>query len=122
MIGAMSSIIRSENAVAGLELRYLLTVLLIEAGRRVSLAELVRWVEGDGFTLAGRPSKTVSDALRWEIAKGRVLRCGRGIYVTGSMPRQTKSRIRARVDRMRCELVAEKRDAPVLTYTAGGLT
>jgi len=99
--------------LAGTELRYLLTTLLIEAEQPVSLADLVRWIGVDGFILPGRPSKTVSDALRWEIGHGRVVRCGRALYSAGSMPRQTKSRIRHRVAQVRGRGVAVRRDVAV---------
>src|SRR4051794_16834569 len=99
--------------LAGTELRYLLTVLLIEAEQRVSLAQLVRWIEVEGFIVPGRASKTVSDALRWEIGHGRVVRCGRALYAAGSMPRQTKSRIRHRVAQVRARVVAVTRDIAV---------
>ena len=87
--------------IGGLELRYLLTTLLLEAGARMKLNALVDAVAHEGFVLRGRPSKVVSDALRWEIGRGRVVRHGRGIYAPGTMPRQTKSRIRRRVRLLR---------------------
>ncbi len=87
--------------IVGLELRYLLTTLLLEAGSRMTLDALVDAVAHEGFVLRGRPSKVVSDALRWEIGRGRVVRHGRGIYAPGTMPRQTKSRIRRRVRLLR---------------------
>lgn len=71
------------------------------------MGELVRHVQalapapapgpGRGFDLGPRPSKRVSDALRWEIARGRVLRTGWGRYAPGTAPRQTRAWIRDRV-------------------------
>jgi len=82
--------------IAGRELRWVLTVYLFE-GRTMSVQALVRALEDDGFAVLGRPSKVVSDALRWEIRRGRVVRLGRGRYAAGRMPKQTLSWRRARV-------------------------
>ncbi len=80
----------------GIDLRYLLTAYLHELGP-LSVAQLVSELTDQGFELTGRPSKTISDALRWERRRGRVIRVGRGRYAAGHMPRQTASRITARV-------------------------
>lgn len=90
--------------VWGLELRYLLTVALLDQGREVTLAELIGMIESDGFAIEGRRSKTVSDALRWEARKGRVVRLGRARYGPGRMPRSTEWWIRRRVHAMRLQL------------------
>lgn len=82
-----------DTRVCGTELRYLLTSYLLETRTALRLRDLVRFCTQDGVTFAGRPSKAVSDALRWEIGRGRVVRLGRGIYVLGDMPRSTKSRV-----------------------------
>ena len=80
----------------GRNLRYVLTMRLFDTGAQ-SVDDLVGTVQRGGFLIGGRPSKTVSDALRWEIARGRVVRLGRGRYGPGAMPRQTRDWIRARV-------------------------
>jgi hypothetical protein len=103
-----------EVPVTGLNLRYVLSWQLVEAGSMVSLSELVRRVTAEGFAIAGRASKTVSDALRWEVGRGRAVRIGRGLYRAGVMPRQTKSRIRHRVAELRQRVVATRRDTPWL--------
>ena len=95
---------RSTHALTTLDLRYLLTVHLLEAEHSLSISELVALVESDGFALPGRASKTVSDALRWEIRRGRVVRVRRATYRVGSMPRQTKGHIRRRVRDVRSGL------------------
>jgi hypothetical protein len=87
----------SPPPLRGIELRYLLTVSLIDADRTRTVAELVDTVHAAGFALPGRASKAVSDALRWEIGKGRVWRVGRGRYAAGRMPRSTEWWLRARV-------------------------
>ena len=87
--------------LSGMELRYALTTVLLRAGVPLTVPELVRALERDGFTCWGRSSKAVSDALRWEIGRGRVVRVRRGLYVFGHMPKQTRSRISRRVADLR---------------------
>jgi len=89
----------------GIELRYALVrlVQLIGPATIPELADgLLRW----GFAVEGRPSKTISDALRWERQRDRVRRRGRGLYTAGAMPRSTEHRIIWRVVAMREELAA----------------
>ena len=92
--------------IRGIELRYVLTIALIDACRAMTVPELVRAVENAGLVLDGRPSKTVSDALRWEVRKARVIRRARGTYAAGRMPRSTEWWIRTRVDRVLARVVA----------------
>ncbi|HEX4903780.1 MAG TPA: hypothetical protein VFV42_13260 [Acidimicrobiales bacterium] len=90
----------------GITLRYVLTDVLVRSGGPLTVPELVRAVERDGFSVHGRPSKAVSDALRWEIGRGRVRRVARGVYAAGHMPKQTRSRIRRRVADLRLDASA----------------
>jgi hypothetical protein len=85
------------QTLRGLELRYALTVQLLEAGHDLSVSGLEAGLAAHGFVPVGRAGKTISDALRWEIRRGRVIRMGPDRYRTGYIPRQTKSRIRRRV-------------------------
>ena len=80
----------------GIELRYVLTMQLAVHGP-ATIAELMDALKWHGFGVHGRPSKVVSDALRWEIERGRVWRLGRGRYGPGYMPRGTEYRIHQRV-------------------------
>jgi hypothetical protein len=89
--------------IAGLHLRYLLTLHLFDAGES-TIGDLVAAVGRQGFRLDGRPSKTVSDALRWELRRGRVVRRGRGRYAPGAMPRQTQSWMRQRLRSLRLDV------------------
>ncbi|RAV09321.1 hypothetical protein DQP55_17585 [Mycolicibacterium sp. GF69] len=82
--------------VSGTDLRYLLTAYLLEHGP-ATVDELVDALTYHGFRTVGRASKSVSDALRWERARGRVIRFRRGRYRPGSMPRATEHRIFKRV-------------------------
>jgi len=83
-------------SVSGIELRYLLTTYLFDHGP-ATVAELVDALAYHGFAVGGRPSKAVSDALRWEIVHWRVHRLRRGRYGPAAMPRATEYRIRQRV-------------------------
>lgn len=84
----------------GTELRYAL-VRLAELIGPASIPELIAGLERWGFAVEGRPSKTISDALRWERRRGRVSRWGRGYYNAGEMPRSTEHRIIRRVQMLR---------------------
>jgi hypothetical protein len=80
----------------GIELRYVLTMYLAVHGAR-TITEMIDALEWQGFCLCGRASKAVSDALRWEIGRGRVRRLGRGRYGPGYLPRGSEYRIHQRV-------------------------
>ena len=71
-------------------------VLVNELAKHESLtvAEMVTLVRRYGFDLGGRESKIISDALRWEVARGRVIKLARAVYRYGSMPPSTARRIR----------------------------
>lgn len=84
----------------GTNLRYVLTMQLLQRGTQ-SVADLVDALEDQGFTTAGRPSKAISDALRWEMNHGRVYRVRHGRYRPAEMPRATEHRIRSRVLELR---------------------
>jgi len=82
----------------GRELRYRLTLLLRDASRPMTVRDLVARFECADVMIAGRPSKTISDALRWEIRRGRVRRTARSTYATGRIPRSTVWFIRRWID------------------------
>lgn len=84
----------------GTELRYALVRLVVVIGPS-TIPELIAGLQDWGYTVAGRPSKTVSDALRWERRRGRVIRRGRGLYSVGEIPRSTEHRIICRVIALR---------------------
>ena len=85
--------------VGGRDLRYLLTILLHRSGP-LTVARLVTLLEAEGFAVRGRPSKEISDALRWEVGRKRVVRLGRGRYAPGVMPPSTERRIHRHVLRL----------------------
>lgn len=70
---------RQRKVLQGIELRYMLTVNLDIHGE-ASIFALIEQLYYQGFSIPGRPSKTVSDALRWEMRRGRVRRLRRGVY------------------------------------------
>lgn len=78
----------------GRSLRFVLVNEMMMAGGPVTVAELVDLVGEAGFPLRGRASKVISDALRWEVRRGRVVRLRRGVYRYRSAPRSTARRIR----------------------------
>jgi hypothetical protein len=80
----------------GIELRYVLTLELAQNGP-ATVVELVQALGRHGFSVHGRASKTVADALRWEIARRRVRRLSRGLYAPGFIPHATEYRIINRV-------------------------
>ncbi|HXS85656.1 MAG TPA: hypothetical protein VN741_08445 [Mycobacterium sp.] len=92
----------------GIELRYVLAFHLANQGP-ATVAELIEGLRHHGFSVQGRPSKAISDALRWEIEHGRVHRLGRGRYGPGYIPRSTDHRIHQRVLALRSAVVAERR-------------
>jgi hypothetical protein len=86
----------------GIELRYVLTTNLALHGP-ATIPTLIETLEWQGFGVTGRASKTVSDALRWEIRRGRARRLRRGLYGPGVMPRSTEHHINNRVMALREE-------------------
>ena len=88
--------------LAGIELRYVLTMYLFQRCP-TTVARLVDAITWQDFDIAGRPSKSLSDALRWEIRSRRVRRLRRGLYGPASMPRATEYRIHQRVLALRAE-------------------
>ncbi|HVM07938.1 MAG TPA: hypothetical protein VM345_05730 [Acidimicrobiales bacterium] len=95
----------------GLRLRSLLVVLLVEAGTPLTVRQLIARIEARGVVLDGRPSKLVSDALRWEVRRGRVVRVGLGVYRSGRIAETTLRRMRGRA-RVLQEAAAQRRDRP----------
>ncbi|AKP57765.1 hypothetical protein [Mycobacteroides abscessus] len=79
--------------VRGIELRYLLTLYVYRFGV-TTVSELVQMLDRKGFDTDGRASKAMSDALRWEVRRGRLHRIDRGRYGPGErLPRGTEHRM-----------------------------
>lgn len=86
-----------------LDLRRYLVTLLIERGGSATVAELRSDLEADGFRVAGRASRTIPDAFRAEVRRGRVVRAGHGLYAVGELARTTKHRMIHRTATLRAE-------------------
>lgn len=85
------------EALFGVELRYVLTDLMLGSPRVWRVGELVDALARGGFCIGEPASKVVSGALRAEVAHGRVVRVGWGRYrAAGRIPGSTRRRIRAR--------------------------
>ncbi|HKI40515.1 MAG: hypothetical protein P4L48_20655 [Mycobacterium sp.] len=82
--------------IHGIELRYMLTMHLAHNGP-ATVAEMIDALNRQGFSVRGRASKAVSDALRWEMGRDRVRRIRRGVYGPRGIPRSTEHRIHQRV-------------------------
>jgi hypothetical protein len=86
------------HRLRGSNLRYCLLALLDLAGRPCSIAELIDQLEQLGLVVHGAdPRKTVSDVLRWELTKGRVVRTGFGRYEALPRPPSTARKHRERL-------------------------
>jgi hypothetical protein len=98
------------GALRGRPLRYVLITLLRDAAydpaspSTVTVAQLVVKLLAAGVVIDGRASKVVSDALRWEVRRGRVNRLERGVYSYAGAPRSTVWRIRQRAAAIRTHL------------------
>lgn len=95
------------DRIAGTALRHAICVCLLEANAPLTLSEVVAGLEHLAVVVPGRASKTVSDALRWEVRNGRAIRVRRSVYQAGSMPRSTEWWIRRQVA-SRHSLVAQR--------------
>jgi hypothetical protein len=94
--------------VSGTDLRYLLTAYLFDHGP-ATVDELVDALAYHGFRPSGRPSKAVSDALRWEMAHRRAIRVRRGHYGPQTILRTMRHRIFARARTLHDEVAALSR-------------
>ena len=106
--------VRWGRELKGIEIRSFATLFMLDAGRPVRVKELVEALHDRGFAVAGRRSKVISDGLRWEVARGRVQRLGRGLYrATGRIPRTTLRRMRKRVERVAAQPLRPVRMQPL---------
>ncbi len=99
----------------GRGLRFVLVDELRQRGT-MTVAGMVLVLAEYGFDVGGRVSKVVSDALRWEVARGRVVRVERGVYRFAGAPASTARRIRVFAARCRAWVGAVGRgEVPPLT-------
>ncbi len=107
-----------EPSLRGRALRFVLIDELLRR-RDMTVAEMVAVLVGQyGFDLGGRASKIISDALRWEVRRGRVVRLARGRYRFGRATRSTVRRVRLLARYSRRWVVARRRSekVPVAPY------
>ena len=102
---------QAEVPLRGRGLRFVLVDELAKHDQ-LTVAEMVHIVRRYGFDLGGRESKIISDALRWELARGRVVKVARGVYRYGKMPASTARRIRIFADAALDWIVALTRTKP----------
>lgn len=85
------------RVLRGRQLRYAAAVLLHEAQHTVTLDDLARGLIEGGYGTVGDTRKAISDALRWELRRGRAVRIRRGHYRSRGLARSTLSWMRAQV-------------------------
>lgn len=66
--------------LSGRELREMASQVLAASARPLHLSEIHRALLAHGFHPKGHPSKAISDALKAEVAAGRVIRTERATY------------------------------------------
>ena len=63
----------------------------------LTIAELVRAIERMGIPIPPPANKTLSDALRWEVGRGRIVKWRRGEFRLGTLARATEYGMRQRI-------------------------
>lgn len=109
----------ADHPLRGRGLRW---VLLDELKRHAQLtvSAMARILAGHGFDLGpGRASKLISDALRWEVRRGRITRPARGVYRWVGATQATSRRITilARRSREWIDAVRSQRTPPPFPRT-----
>jgi len=105
----------------GRALRFVLLDELMQREDGMTVAEMVdTLVLRHGFDLGGRASKIISDALRWETRRGRVVRLGRGRYRFVRAARSTTRRIGILATRCRAWAVAIMRRQSIVPVLVAG--
>jgi hypothetical protein len=84
--------------LTGRRLRYAVALLLFEAEGTVTLDELSERLGASGYATSAEPRKVISDALRWELRRGRAIRVRRGQYRSLGLARSTVRWMRAQVN------------------------
>jgi len=88
--------------IRGTELRYVIVDHLFRHGPKTIL-EIIDELDSHGFEVRGSAGKTISDALRWEVGRGRLRRLRRGYFGSAALPRTTEQRIHRRALALRAE-------------------
>jgi len=82
----------------GRALRFILLDHLMAVGQS-TVSDMVTLLATKGYDVDGRASKIISDSLRWEVRRHRVIRVARGVYRYRSAPASTARRVRRFADR-----------------------
>jgi hypothetical protein len=85
------------EVLGGRRLRYAVAVLPHERGDTMTLDELAAALAAWRYGTGPEPRKAISDALRWELHRGRAIRVGRGRYRSRGLARSTHGWMRANV-------------------------
>lgn len=96
----------------GINLRSWLVLELADTNGPVTVAELIGRVRMSGLRVEGRASKTISDALRWEVLRGRAVRLARGRYSIGRLARSTRHRMQHRLQACQARTAAPSSERP----------
>jgi hypothetical protein len=87
------------RVLVGRELRYAVALALHRARVTVGLDELAEALAAEGYGTRGEPRKAISDAVRWELVRGRAVRIDRGRYRSSGLARSTVRWMRQQLDR-----------------------
>jgi hypothetical protein len=79
--GEVDAVPTNTRPIGGAELRAALRQILACSERPLTVSELHRGLLARGLRPAGRASKCISDALRWELRRGSIEQVRRGEYV-----------------------------------------
>src|SRR5690349_2288558 len=71
-------------------LRYFVCLTVLQAKQRMTMPELIAALEQSGCRVSGRPSKAISDSLRWAVPRGWITPAGRGAYAPGRIAKSTQ--------------------------------
>lgn len=78
----------------GKAVRQAALAILLDNRTPTSVSSILWRLSTRGVEVLGpQPHKQVADALRWEVAKGRVVRVRRGVYLARAVPRTTEWRL-----------------------------
>ena len=94
-----------KTKLTGKTLRWVVCLILRDAERAMTVQEIVAELDKK-YVVPGRAGKAVSDCLRWEVGRGRVVQVERGRYARGFIPRSTEYGLRKRVEGLAVSLVA----------------
>lgn len=95
--------------VTGILLRYAILLVMDGVTTPASVDDIAGAIQRLGVRAPERQGKWISDALRTEVRKGRVIRTGRDRYVAGvPMPNRTRSRARSAITEARRTGVGNK--------------